>query len=78
MDPLGTITTLAGVVSFLLDVAAKVHQNRAECIALGTHAQSLITLLKKKRAESLPYDLSEQLNPLIRCVRHRLGAHVSR
>jgi hypothetical protein len=67
LDPLGTITTLASVISYLLDVAAKVQQNRAECIALGTHAQSLLVLLKKKCVEGLPEDLTEQLRPLIRC-----------
>jgi hypothetical protein len=68
MDPLGSITTLASVISFLLDVASKVQQNRAECVALGAHAQSLLDLLKNKRAENLPEDLAAQLNPLIKYV----------
>jgi hypothetical protein len=65
MDPLGLITTFASVVNYLLDVAAKVQQNRAECVALGEHAQALLQLLKKKDMDSLPRDMTRQLEPLI-------------
>jgi hypothetical protein len=65
MDPLGLITTFASVVNYLLDVAAKVQQNRAECVALGAHAQALLQLLKKKDMDSLPRDMTRQLEPLI-------------
>lgn len=68
MDPLGALTTLASVVGYLLDVAAKVHQNRAECTALGQHSQALLLLLRKRDAQALPLDLHEQLKPLITCV----------
>lgn len=74
MDPLGSITALASVVSYLLDVAAKVQQNRAECLALGTHAQSLLVLLQAKRRETLPEDVNVQLSPLIRYVCSSIGA----
>lgn len=71
MDPLGTLTTLASVVGYLLDVAQKVQQNRAECVALGQHSHALLVLLKNREAKTLPLDLHEQLRPLITSVNCR-------
>jgi hypothetical protein len=68
MDPLGVITTLASIISYLRQVAAKVKRNQSMCVELGDHVESLLAILKRKNAQTLPKDLSKQLGPLLRCV----------
>ena len=64
MDPISSIQTLASVVSYLLEVAKKMKENKEECQRLCEHTGHILSIVRDETKGNVPPKLDLRLGAL--------------